>query len=152
MSWAKRALGKAKGSVSSAFDKDWSDPKTYAAAVLSYYGAGALTSQLGVTGAAAPGSAGTMGVNGVVNPLSTIPGTAATVAGFTATAPQKLPDPTMESAPTIDETNDPSLAAQFKRMRAAARALGRAGTIKNKGSSSLGGDSPLGSNMTLQGV
>lgn len=48
--------------------------------------------------------------------------------------------------------NDPDTALQFARFRKAARALGRAGTIKSKGSSSLGmGDQVLGDQLSLVG-
>jgi hypothetical protein len=49
--------------------------------------------------------------------------------------------------------NDPSTEAQFKRLRKAASMLGRAGTIKNKGSAtSLGGEGALGSELSLTGA
>jgi hypothetical protein len=41
--------------------------------------------------------------------------------------------------PDINEANDPATAAQFQRIRKAARMLGRAGTIKNKSAKTLGG-------------
>jgi hypothetical protein len=41
--------------------------------------------------------------------------------------------------PDINEANDPDTAAQFQRIRKAARMLGRAGTIKNKSAQTLGG-------------
>lgn len=49
--------------------------------------------------------------------------------------------------------NDPNTAAQFQRLRKASRALGRAGTFKNKGAgTSLGlGDSVLGDQLSLIG-
>lgn len=48
--------------------------------------------------------------------------------------------------------NDPAQAQQFMRLRRAAQQLGRAGTIKAKGSASLGGDQPLGTNLALTGA
>lgn len=57
-----------------------------------------------------------------------------------------------EAPPTLNEGNDPELAAQFQRMRKAARALGRAGTIKYKGAGNLGGSTSLGDPLALTGV
>lgn len=48
--------------------------------------------------------------------------------------------------------NDPEQAKQFTRLRKAASMLGRAGTIKAKGSTSLGSDQPLGTNLALTGA
>jgi hypothetical protein len=62
---------------------------------------------------------------------------------------EKPPD--TGAPPTINEANDPNLQDQFKRMRAAARALGRAGTIKYKGTDNLGYGSTLGSGLSLSG-
>lgn len=58
-----------------------------------------------------------------------------------------------EAPPDVNEANDPAMAAQFKRLRKAARSLGRAGTFKNKGAgTSLGlGDSVLGDQLSLIG-
>lgn len=131
---------------------NWKDPATVAAAALSFYAGGQIAQGLGVTPSMGGGPNPTLGAGTpVATPLS-VPGVALG-AGLTALIAARGGDPTpdVESAPTIDETNDPNLAAQFKRMRAAARALGRAGTIKNKGAGTLGDSAPLGSNMTLQG-
>ena len=57
-----------------------------------------------------------------------------------------------EAPPTLNEANDPDLSAQFQRMRKAARALGRAGTIKYKGAGNLGGSTSLGDPLALTGV
>ena len=58
-----------------------------------------------------------------------------------------------EAPPDINEANDPNLATQFQRLRRNARMLGRAGTIKYKGSSSLGyGGDSLGAQMSLGGA
>jgi hypothetical protein len=57
--------------------------------------------------------------------------------------------------PDINEANDPATAAQFQRIRRAARMLGRAGTIKNKSTaSSLGGDGTqtLGTQLSVTGA
>jgi hypothetical protein len=48
--------------------------------------------------------------------------------------------------------NDPEQAKQFMRLRKSAAMLGRAGTIKAKGSASLGSDQPLGTNLALTGA
>ena len=58
-----------------------------------------------------------------------------------------------EAPPDVNEANDPNSAAQFTRLRKAARSLGRAGTFKNKGTgTSLGlGDSVLGDQLSLIG-
>jgi hypothetical protein len=47
--------------------------------------------------------------------------------------------------------NDPNTSAQFQRLRRAAAMLGRAGTIKYKGTS-LGGEGALGSELSLTGA
>lgn len=64
--------------------------------------------------------------------------------------------PGAETPPDIASmyANDPDISAQFSRMRKSARMLGRAGTIKYKGSgSSLGlGEQMLGDQMSLIGV
>jgi hypothetical protein len=70
---------------------------------------------------------------------------------------QKVNDGTngqgVSSTPGTNTQNDPEQQAQFQRMRRAARMLGRAGTIKYKGSgSSLGlGDQMLGDQLSLIG-
>jgi hypothetical protein len=54
--------------------------------------------------------------------------------------------------PDVNEKNDPATAQQFLRIRKAARMLGRAGTIKYKGTDSLGGDGGnLGTSMGVTG-
>jgi len=52
--------------------------------------------------------------------------------------------------PDINEANDPATAAQFQRIRKAARMLGRAGTIKNKSAQTLGGGSDGGQTLGTQ--
>lgn len=126
---------------------DWTDPKTLAVGVASLYGGSALAANLGQTGT-------TMfqGTPAAIQTSSTGLGISAGLFAAGAPAPYKIPGDDVGNAPTIDETNDPNLPAQFRRMRAAARALGRAGTIKAKGTT-LGGDpSALGAGLTLQGV
>jgi L-alanine-DL-glutamate epimerase-like enolase superfamily enzyme len=52
--------------------------------------------------------------------------------------------------PDVNLANDPNQAQQFQRLRKAAMKLGRAGTIKYKGSSTLGlGETLLGDQMQL---
>ena len=54
--------------------------------------------------------------------------------------------------PDVNEANDPATAQQFLRIRKAARMLGRAGTIKYKGTETLGGDgNNLGTSMGVAG-
>jgi hypothetical protein len=60
--------------------------------------------------------------------------------------------PTGDEPPGYDYANDPNYQQQFTRLRKAARMLGRAGTYKNRGASSLGTDSPLGTPMQLTGA
>ena len=59
-----------------------------------------------------------------------------------------------ETPPDIAYANDPDTSAQFQRFRKSARMLGRAGTMKYKGSgSSLGlGEQMLGDQMSLIGA
>jgi hypothetical protein len=52
--------------------------------------------------------------------------------------------------PDINEANDPATAAQFQRIRKAARMLGRAGTIKNKSAQTLGGGADGGQTLGTQ--
>lgn len=60
---------------------------------------------------------------------------------------------TAEAPPDVNLANDPDTSAQFKRLRNAAKMLGRAGTFKNKGTNtSLGlGDTVLGDQLSLIG-
>lgn len=60
--------------------------------------------------------------------------------------------PTGDEPPGYDYANDPNYQQQFTRLRKAARMLGRAGTYKNRGATSLGTDSPLGTPMQLTGA
>ncbi len=55
-----------------------------------------------------------------------------------------------EAPPDINEANDPATAAQFQRIRKAARMLGRAGTIKNKSAQTLGGGADGGQTLGTQ--
>jgi len=54
--------------------------------------------------------------------------------------------------PDVNEANDPNAAQQFQRIRRAARALGRSGTIKSRSYSDLGlGEQLLGDQLSLIG-
>ena len=115
-------------------DADWKDWKTWAYAITTG------PTQQGVS------AQGTLGGTTALNPFNRAPtkggGGGGGVGGI-------------EAPPTIDEANGPGLSEQFKRMRSAARALGRAGTIKGKGTGNFGGTlgsgGGLGSGMSLQG-
>lgn len=132
-------------------NKDWSDPRTLATAAISYYTAGQLSGVLGV-----PGSPGTIATGTPFQTPLTIPGLVGGAALTNYLAPDKIAPPggtNIDSPPTIDETNDPNLTDQFKRMRAAARGLGRAGTFSRRDrAATLGLDAPLGSSMSLTGT
>jgi hypothetical protein len=135
----------------------WGDLASFNAALLAGAATGGLTS--GVAWAS-PASAA-LGVS----PLYAVPGSvglgvgvgAATYAGTQALANMDGSDapPEASAPPDLQQmyANDPATQSQFQRLRRAARMLGRAGTIKYKGSgSSLGlGDGMLGDQLSLIG-
>lgn len=134
----------------------WGDLATFNAALVSgaaggaalggamSSGGGLTAAQWAAQGSMAPGllAPGTAALAGAAVGAGVYAGTqalnVASTPGISPTAP-----------PDVQEKNDPSTAAQFLRMRKAARMLGRAGTIKNKGSADLGlGDQGLGTPLS----
>lgn len=132
---------------------EWMDLAAFNAALLggaaggAAFGAGSIgSSALGGQFILAPTAAG-IGAAGAA---------AGATAGYTLAAQSDADYPTGDTGsgtapPDINESNDPDLAAQFKRIRKGARMLGRAGTIKYKGAANLGSGQTLGDDLALQG-
>lgn len=133
---------------------EWADLAAFNAALAAGAATGGATSALAYTSpaAAAAGAAPLGTVAGSVGgALAVGAGTYGAAAGTKQLTETGAPD-AGTTPPDVNESNDPDLAAQFKRIRQGARALGRAGTIKYKGASKLGlGDQVLGDSLSLTG-
>ena len=144
------------------------DPLTYAstnpkdlaafnAALLAGAAGGAGVYGAGLSAGAASGGIGSLSAGGL-SAIGATAGTAAAAGSYSAMRDAGLKDSTPSGAEGIPPDlmdmykNDPERAKQFMRLRKSAAMLGRAGTIKAKGSSSLGGDQPLGTNLALTGA
>jgi hypothetical protein len=141
--------------------QQWTDLAIFNAALATGAFAGGATSGLMYASPASASVMGTAGALGVV-PGSVALGLGAGAAAYAGsqyvssiTGRDEGGDGNASSPPDVQQmtANDPDSGAQFQRLRKAARMLGRAGTIKYKGSgTSLGlGDQMLGDQLSLIG-
>lgn len=141
---------------------NWQNLAAFNAALLAGAAGGAIggAAQLGLAGGATGGASFGLGATGALIGAG-LAGTAA-YAGLSDFAhksgtngqPQGAETPPDIASMYANDPNGGDLSAQFQRMRKSARMLGRAGTIKYKGSgTSLGlGEQMLGDQMSLIGA
>lgn len=159
---ARTALANASGAsgdlIAGGSSGQWADLAAFNAALLGGAAAGAAPAGAAagfgwtpaVSGSAWTGAAAGTAAGALAMPLAA--GTEAKYSGGLFGS-QTNSGGSAEAPPDVNYANDPNTAAQFQRLRKASRALGRAGTFKNKGANSaLGlGDSVLGDQLSLIG-
>jgi len=144
------------------------DPTSYAkenpmdllafnAALVAGAAGGAVAYGVPLSAGAASGGVGSLSAGGLASMTAVPGGVLAGSAAYSGLRKAGLKDQPVDGAEIPPDLldmykNDPAMAAQFMRQRKAARALGRAGTIKAKGAPSLGGDQPLGTQLALTGA
>ena len=132
--------------------QEWKDLAAFNAAIAAGAATGGLSSSLVYTSPAALSPIGTVAgsVTGALAAGGAAYAGGQALANVNTTESYDTPSP-----PDVQDMykNDPQQAQQFQRLRKAARMLGRAGTIKYKGSSqSLGmGEGALGDSLSLIG-
>jgi hypothetical protein len=130
---------------------EWADLAAFNAALVAGAAGGAAAGYVNPLAAALGGTTATQAVA-----TGALAGGAAALGGYPlayqATADYPVSDGGSSGAPPpdINEANDPATAAQFQRIRKAARMLGRAGTIKNKSAQTLGGGADGGQTLGTQ--
>jgi hypothetical protein len=137
----KGGIAKAEGAMGDP-NEFWSDPANRSMMAMTAAEIAAIALS-GGSAAGALGVGGTAGVSLGAGPaaLAALPGAGVALAagagiqGQEALRQQAAEERAANAPPDINEFNDPDTAAQFQRIRKAARMLGRSGTIKNKGKS-----------------
>jgi hypothetical protein len=128
---------------------EWADLAAFNAALL-----GGAAGGVGVAGFGTTASGGLLTsaqAAGIVGASAATGAVAAYPLAYQATADYPVAGSSSGSPPPdINEANDPATAAQFQRIRKAARMLGRAGTIKNKSAQTLGGGADGGQTLGTQ--